>query len=239
MTDPRPREPKGARGCSSSRLRPVAPRTNMSNVPPVREYDYWVLAAQIAAALATVFVGYLAIEADRIRAWWHGPKLTLAKHDNFRFAASEGGKRAHFLLLRVENAPKRTSAINCRVILYRIMRQIGNGPFVEEPVPVPLQLRWSPYPNAPQLTTVTSSQVLDLGAFVETENSFRPFFYFYPNNFKATSGGGERIQYHIEVSADNFRTAYRTIIEVWWNGIWTPIPEQMAKNVELKIFEEV
>jgi hypothetical protein len=110
--------------------------------------------AAVAGVVATTFAVLLALYRDTIREWRRRPKLTLgyagpsldaitvyAEHPD----APEGKVAAHWLRLNVENAKKRRSADDVRVLLTSVYRMDGAGA-VWHPLDT-VALRWSNLPD--------------------------------------------------------------------------------------------
>jgi hypothetical protein len=188
-------------------------------------------------AVGTVAVAVLAIWGDWLKAKLVPIKLRIEPHNTRgTLTIFNTLQPVIYYHLRVVNERPWMSARNCRVMLRALARRGPDLTFRPEPLPVPFQFRWAPFESTPAFVTIQKQQVLDFGFIIQPAQpgdvtQFIPALYSYPNDFRGFVGPGEAVRYSLEVEADDFSSPSYLVIEVAWDGRWTPDLDKMSQSL--------
>jgi hypothetical protein len=74
----------------------------------------------------------------------------------------------------------------------------------------------------------------DLGFLDETGKEFVITTYENPNNFGGRLAAGQVLRVHLNASADNFASESTLVLEISWDGKWSPNANEMQKHLVIR-----
>jgi hypothetical protein len=178
----------------------------------------WKLVIDGIAAAATVAVAGLAIWGDWFRARFAPPRIELRLHTlhGVEVLMSDGSMARYYHLKAVNVSP--LTVEDCRILLRGLHRREGDGKWIEVPFIVPFPFIWSGEEPGPELVTITTERVFDLGALVGNRERFVPRLRAQPINFDGYVRKGQAMRYELAVDARSYWSAKPQTFEVSWDG---------------------
>lgn len=191
---------------------------------------------QVLIAIGTVGVCILAIWGDKIRSHIAGPKLEFELHDPEGDPTErQNGTRTIYYHVKIKNKRHWAPARRVRILCNSISRKpLSRGSFVQEPLVIPVQLTWA-FPTFHELLpTIVKEDVCDLGYLDEGSDQFKLSLYVYPNNFRGFINADETMRVSLIATADNFTSKSPYVLEISWDGKWSPYLDDMQKHLVIK-----
>lgn len=199
------------------------------------ESSVGLLITQIFVAIGTVAVAIFAIYGGTIRSWIAGPKLKFTLH-NARgdLTTRANRRRTIYYHIKIENERQWAPARRVRVLCTAISKRASDGPFVQEPLIIPVQLTWAFPAFHELLPNVSTEDICDLGYLDEASARFVLSLYVYPNNFRGFISSNETMHIGLIASADNFTSKSPYILEISWDGNWSPNLDEMRQHLVIR-----
>ena len=89
------------------------------------------------------------------------------------------------------------------------------------------------------MPTVSTTDTCDLGFLEEGAPQFNVSLYVTPNNFRGFVGRDEAMRVHVVARAENAETKTPLILEISWDGVWSPNMDEMQRHLVVREVKEV
>jgi len=192
-------------------------------------YEGWNLFSNFLIAIGTIGAVLTAIFGIRIRR----TKLDVIVLNAQGELTKHGVKPTIYYHLKIKNCRK-VSIKNCRVFLKKVEQKQPNGEYVELPMSVSPQYRWTASVNPFENRDIVTENVLDFGFIEENSEKFYPHVNPIVDIFKGFLKPNESFKYFLEIIADNYRPKKLFIIEVSWDGTWTSNLDEMKNHLIIR-----
>lgn len=195
------------------------------------DFNLWSLVVQMAGTVVALLVVVLAVWGDWLKAKLQGPQLKVHLNNRVSETSDEGSQ--HNWHLKVANTRQTSPARQVRIICKRIEKKTANGPYLPQDMSIPYELAWRYESLSKSLPTIADEAFCDLGLSRRADNRFSLALrgYLYPPDFQGYITGGQSIRVWLHVSAENFPSQLALVLQIDWNGVWVPVPLEMANHL--------
>ena len=190
------------------------------------------------AAIGSILVAISAIWGEWLRNTFAGPKLSFLDDIKYDFNVTRSGNSVVYCIIKLINGRKWSPAKHVRIRCTSIQRK-KDGEFSLEPVNVPVQLRWSDnLLDQIQIPDVNSEILCNIGYVTQGADRFCIPVHYMPNNFKGFVMSGETVRLSLVAEADNYCQNKPIVIEIFWNGQWSIVPEEMKAHLKVRLVDQ-
>ncbi len=192
----------------------------------------------VVVALGTVVIAILAIWGDLFRRIFAGPLLDLELFDTKGDLINRNdGGNAYFYHLKVTNRRTWSPARSTRVFVVAIEKKSADDEYYHLPHVAPLPLVWAHQQFHELSPTIGPEDRCDLGHLDEGADKFELEVLYWPNNFDGRIARGESMRVSISAYAHNGGMKDPLVLEISWDGGWSPDRSEMEKHLVIKKIE--
>lgn len=181
---------------------------------------------------------FVALFAERIKAWWAKPKLELKlRSDKGNPTYFNSGVSVYYYHLVLKNNNQNGPLYNSRVLLEEVWLVYNDGALTTVPLASPSQLLWVPaeFHEYDPYPTIGGGRVCDLGHVDEQIKKFLVGLWWKPNNFRGDITPGQKMRYVFSVDGSNYQKFRFYALEIFWDGEWVNNdPTEFAEHLIIR-----
>jgi hypothetical protein len=200
--------------------------------------DDWKMVFEALTAIGTIGAVIVALFNEPIKNRFYRVRLAVEVLDSrgelTTFFNNGIGTPTIFYHLRVTNLTKNRMAHKCRILLKEIQRfNSATNDFESVPLAVPPRFVWAPSDTSPDAVDFITEHILDFGYLLQHSTMFQPTETPRFNNFRGFIQANERVNYILEVYANNAKP-FKVKIECEWDGQWNSNLQIMSTHFSIR-----